>query len=325
MIDTHYDLLTIAYVGYLSNDYSYLEEISRFFSKNNVEGVIANLYFMSKKEMIQELHPKYYQDSVSVLEMFKKAKQILDRYLPNTNIFYSIEGCDYIQDEEELEKLYYAGLDSFLLVWNTKNQYASGNRSLQGLTNKGKKFLRKAISLGMGIDLSHANPKTFSDMIQLIREEQLMGKEVFVYASHSNARSLCNRKRNLTDQQLLQMKSVGGFVGVFSHRGFVCPFRRDFAKLRKDYLQHIMHIASIVGNDKVMVATDDMNFLSHVDSHYGRCSIYPYQMVSSFLFHDLLEEYREEDAKKILFGNAEKLLKGIRNARKVRSENYDRY
>ena len=48
MFDTHYDLLTIAYVAYLKDDYSYLKEIANYFNENNVKGVIANLYIMSR-------------------------------------------------------------------------------------------------------------------------------------------------------------------------------------------------------------------------------------------------------------------------------------
>ena len=69
MIDIHYDLLSIAYIAYL-------EEIAKYFNDKNVIGVIANLYFMSPEEMSDELHPNYYRESVSVLEMFKIAKKV---------------------------------------------------------------------------------------------------------------------------------------------------------------------------------------------------------------------------------------------------------
>lgn len=91
MIDSHDDLLTIAYVCYLKNDSSYLEKISHSFNENNVAGLFANLYFMGQMEMFEELHPKYYQENISVLEMFKISKKILDFYLPDTNILYSLE------------------------------------------------------------------------------------------------------------------------------------------------------------------------------------------------------------------------------------------
>lgn len=175
MIDSHDDLLTIAYVCYLKNDSSYLEKISHSFNENNVAGLFANLYFMGQMEMFEELHPKYYQENISVLEMFKISKKILDFYLPDTNILYSLEWADYIKNPIELEQLYYEGLNA--------------------LTLKG--------------------------MISTIKEKQRKGIDVCCYASHSNSRSLCSRKRNLSDEQLKEIKNIHGLVGIFLNRNFL--------------------------------------------------------------------------------------------------------
>lgn len=325
MIDTHYDLLSIAYVAYLKNDYSYLEKISSYFNDNNVKGVIANLYFMSLEEMSKELHPKYYQKDVSVLEMFQIAKQVLDSYLPETDILYSIEGADFIKDEEELEKLYEAGLDSLVIAWNTKSKYASGNRSNQGLTELGRKLLEKAISLGMGIDLSHANPKTFSDIIKLIKDLQTKGISICCYASHSNSRSLCYRNRNLSDNQLKAILSIHGLVGVFSNRNFIAEdeLKDKLSSIEKQdlYLEHIDYIASIIGKDNIMVATDDMDFCKSVDKEYGELAIYDYSTIASTLGNQLVKKYNPDIAYDIMYLNAKtKVFNKIRNNRKSKGE-----
>lgn len=326
MIDTHYDLLSIAYVAYLRNDYSYLEKVSHYFHKNNVVGVIANLYFMSEEEMARELHPKYYQRGVSVLEMFRIAKRVLDSYLTNVDILYSIEGADYILDTKELEQLYEEGLDCLVIAWNTRSKYASGGRSHQGLTDKGKHLLRKAISLGMGIDLSHANRETFSNMISLIKEEQYRGQDVCCYASHSNAFALCHNPRNLEDWQLQDIFDVRGQVGVFAHRNFVVEEdvkNSVTAEEKKDiYLKHIEYITSFVGIDNVMLATDDMDFVKDYDSEYGETSIYDYSKLSSEVFATLKEKYSDHEIKQIMYSNVkEKIFDKIKNNRKRRRRN----
>ena len=241
MADTHYDLLTVAYVCYLKNDYRKLEKISRKIRTSGVSHIFANLYFMSKEEMINELHQNYYNANVSILEMFKISKAILENYLPDINLIYSIEGCDYLEIED-LEPLYNNGLRAIILVWNEKNRYGSGNRTIDGLTKEGVEFLNKAISLGMGIDLSHANDKTFNDMIEIIKENQNRGQKVICYASHSNSRKLCDRLRNLTDNQILALKEVGGLIGVFSNKNFVTNKSEN---LKDKYLEHIIHISNL--------------------------------------------------------------------------------
>lgn len=318
MIDTHYDLLSIAYVAYLKNDYSYLEKISHYFHEKNVVGVIANLYFMSENEMREELHPNYYQKDVSVLEMFLKAKDILDTYLPDTDILYSIEGADFITGEEELEMLYQAGLNSLILTWNTESKYASGNRSKKGLTKEGRTLLKKAISLGMGIDLSHANQKTFDDMIELITEEQEKGIDICCYASHSNSRAICDRERNLSDFQLQKIACVGGFVGVFSNRNFIVP-ENMLEKCRQEekeaiYLEHIQHVASIIGKDHVMIATDDMDFCKDVDPEYGEVQIYDYSSIANSIRTNLSRKYDIDTINQMMYQNAkEGVFEHIRN------------
>ena len=321
MIDMHYDLLSIAYVAYLKNDYSYLEEISKFFHQNNVTGVIANLYFMSKEEMEVELHPNYYQDNVSVLDMFVVAKDVLDTYLPDTEILYGIEGADFIKDSFELEKLHDAGLDCLCMAWNTQSKYASGNRSRQGLTEEGKILLGKAIELGMGIDLSHANEESFRDMIGFVYSEQALGKDVVVYASHSNSRELCPRPRNLDDYQLEMIKAVGGQVGLLANRNFVVTddVKEIVTQEEKEdaYLKHIKHVASIVGKDNVMVATDDMNFCSEADSEYGEVAIFNYKTVASDISSVFSREYDCSDVGMIIHDTARnKIFDKIRNKQK---------
>lgn len=325
MFDVHYDLLTIAYVCYLKQDYTYLEKVSHYFHDHNVKGVIANLYFMSREEMELELHPNYYQESVSVLEMFVKSKEILDYFLPCTEILYSIEGPDYIQDINELEQLYHLGLDSVVISWNTKSRYASGNRSKEGLSSLGRELIQKAILLGMGIDLSHANPQTFQDVIEVIKKEQKEGNEVCCYASHSNSRTLCDRDRNLTDEQLQELATVNGKVGVFSNRNFVVsPDKKETATKQEQedaYLRQIDYIASIIGKKHIMVATDDMDFCKEVDSEYGEVQIYNYATLLKSIRQNLSRKYEEDTIDDILYHNAkEEIYNTIRKNRYQKGE-----
>ncbi len=308
MIDTHYDLLSICYVCYLNNDYTKIENIANEIrnNKGNLKGIFANLYFMTKEEMKEELGEKYYQENVSVLEMFKIAKSVLEKYLPDVEFIYSIEGCDYIK-VDELDELYQVGLRSIILVWNNQNIYGSGNRSNIGLTEKGAEFLKRAIDLGIGIDLSHANQKTFYDMISLIKYNKLEAKEVICYASHSNSRRLCDRKRNLTNEQLLALKQVGGLVGIFSNTNFIVSnINVDNETKRKAYMDHILYITDMIGVDNVMLSTDDMRYCG-IEGMYG-LPIYDYNTIYRDIRMDLLSKFSISDIDKIMYKNAEKIM-----------------
>lgn len=312
MIDLHFDLLTKLYMSYLNNDFTYIEEYVKKINDDNVTGLIANLCFMSKEEMKNEYHENYYNQDISVIEMFIIVKELLDKYLPNKNIIMSIEGCDYV-NIEDLDKLYELGLRAILPVWNEENKYASGNRSNNGLTPLGYKFIMHAIELGIGIDLSHANINSFNDIFEVARNAKNQGFNPIIYASHSNVYNLCDRDRNLNDEQLLKIKELDGVVGLFSHRNFIY---KDSLKNKIDnnividkYLEHINYLNDLFGGiDNICVSTDDMSFCGEYDQDYYECPIFNYSTIKSELVKCLRMCYNDEGIFKILEGNALKLF-----------------
>lgn len=316
MFDMHYDLLSVAYVCYLKNDYSYLEERVKSYRKDNVNGVVANLYFMSEDEMKEELHPDYYRNDVSVVDMFCISTEIVNAFLPDTELIFSIEGCDYLE-VSQLEELYSLGLRNILPVWNNKNKYASGNRSDMGLTDEGRHLLDKAIELGISIDLSHANRKSFDDIICYLREKKNLGENFFVMASHSNVESICPRERNLEDDQILAIKELNGLVGVFSNRNFIVPEslkeRANQQEKEQYYLAHISHIVDLIGVDYVGIATDDMDFCKEADAEYGQVQIYSYDNIAKSVQSTLEQRYSIEDTYQIMYGNMKRRYDMINN------------
>ena len=320
MVDTHYDLLSICYACYLKNDYTEIEKIAKKIKVDgDIKSIFANLYFMSKEEMKEELHPFYYNKNISILEMFKISKNILENYLPDIDFIYSIEGCDYL-NIEDLEYLYNEGLKSIILVWNNENKYASGNRTDKGLTLDGINFINKAIELGIGIDLSHANLNTFYGLIEVIKENKQNGKDVICYASHSNSKELCDRNRNLNYDQLKKIKEIDGLVGVFSNRNFI-TLNKSLTKQEQqlEYLKHIIYISNIIGVDNVMLSTDDMSFCGHLDYEYYELPIFDYSNISSETKELLLKYFNEEDTNKILYKNAySKIIDKLNNKKRIK-------
>ena len=309
MIDTHYDLISICYVCYLKNDYTKIEKFAREINNSGVKWIFANLYFESIDEMNEEFGCEYYNPNVPIIE----------KYLPNINFIYSLEGCDYLEIDD-LEPLYNEGLRSILLVWNNKNKYGSGNRSDDGLTEEGIKFLNKAIDLGMGIDVSHANINTFFGIIDVVKEAINNGKNVVCYASHSNSRTLHEKARNLNDEQLYALKEVNGLVGVLSNSHFISSgVNSSFEVQSKDYLEHIKYISDIVGRENVMLSTDNMMFLADYDSDYGICGIYDYSNLKNQVERDLLTYFNREDTDNILYNNAyNKIVSNLINEKENR-------
>lgn len=296
MFDMHYDLLTLAYMA--KDDVRYK---GLFDKLHSMKGICANLYFMSKEEMDSELD---YPQDIDVFQMFNEAKGILDSYNLNGDILYSIEGCDYIKDTLELERLKQAGLNSILLVWNNENKYGSGNRSDKGLTMEGRKFIRKAIDLGLGIDLSHANKQTFYDIIDEVKKAQTLGKKVICFASHSNLKSLCDVPRNLDTEQILALKEVSGYLGIVAYPGFLTD-SDDISLVKEAYVKHILEAVSILSSDYVMLSSDNMDFINYfTDNNNSDKAIYEYDKMALEIREQLLKVLSLDDVNKIMYINA---------------------
>lgn len=220
MFDCHSDLLT--YIYQKRNDIEFLKSYcSKIYNPNNITGGIFNLFFMSPEEMHAELgFSKDELNPVKQLEFVLKLIHVHSLIPRHTKSIFGIEGLDYLSSLDDIDLLYDLGIRSLAIVWNNKNQFGSGNRSSCGLTPLGKLLVTKLVDKKIAIDLSHANFKTFFDIIELCNSLKSKGKNPIVFASHSNAKNIYSDSRNLTDEQIQAIAKLGGVIGVVQIKRF---------------------------------------------------------------------------------------------------------
>lgn len=303
MFDSHYDLLTILYL--LKDNKKYIDKIC-LDTTNNLVGIIGNLYFMSEKEMKDELG---IEENINVSSMLEKALSVFNSLDLNYKTVFSIEGCDYIKDLRELEYLNSLGLKAILPVWNNENKYGSGIRGTGGLTEEGKKLIEKAIDLNIAIDLSHASPKTFFDIVKVIKEYD---KKAICYASHSNVYSLHPHPRNLTDKQLTALKEIDGSLGIVSYPPFLTN-SKDVKDIKQAYLNHIKYAVDKMGINRVMLASDNMEFYGELNTKPSFCpSPFKYENMKEEITRLLKSEFNSEEIEKIMYKNAVDIYKKLK-------------
>lgn len=123
--------------------------------------------------------------------------------------FLSVEGAEILDCSiERLEKAYNQGVRAVVLTWNFENKLSGSNDegSDKGLTDLGRRFVRKCEELGIIVDVSHISRKGFWDVIEIAQRP--------VIASHSNSMALCDNKRNLSDRQFRAIADTGGVAGI---------------------------------------------------------------------------------------------------------------
>ena len=167
--------------------------------------------------------------------------------------FFAFEGAGPLADDpDSLAMWQQRGLRIVGLVHTSANELASSSGDLPakpfGLTERGRSFVRRAFSLGLVVDVSHASDRAVTEILALASE--LNG---VVVATHSNARALADHPRNLTDDQLRAIAATGGVIGVNFHGPFLARGRR--AQL-SDVVAQVRHLSDVAGIAHVAIGSD---------------------------------------------------------------------
>ena len=171
---------------------------------------------------------------------------------------------------ENLKTVYEQGVRLITLTWNYINGVGFPNFKLNindggnniekqnltipntefGLTQFGIELVREMESLGIIVDVSHLSDAGFYDVLKY-------SKKPFV-ASHSNARTVTNVVRNLTDDMIKKLADKGGVTGINFCSDFVKPTPHIGSTFTyvEDLVKHIKHIKNVGGIDVLALGTD---------------------------------------------------------------------
>ncbi|MBQ2917257.1 MAG: dipeptidase [Clostridia bacterium] len=307
MFDCHYDLLTYIYMN--KNNLKEVKRYCKKIFKDNITGGIFNLFYMSPQEMRQELNIK--KEEINIIENLKVVSGLIkeENLIPkDIKYIYGIEGLDYLENIDGINEIYNLGVRSVNIVWNNDNKFgggAKGNKK-RGLTSLGEELIKKLADKKIAIDLSHANEKTFYDIINLCNELKRKGKNPIVLASHSNLKSLCNVPRNLSDDQIVKIKELDGVIGIVGVKPFCIKedrFNKDKKKYYNAYIEHIKYVRDLLGGvDNIAVSTDDMTY--YETKYYKYFNVFKQKNMKKKL-EDLLFDTRfnKNEIEKILYIN----------------------
>jgi len=200
---------------------------------------------------------------------------------------------------ERLDELYEMGVRLLTLTWNFENSLGFP-RSLEAdamnrpLKPFGLEVVERMQGLGMIVDVSHLSDGGFWDVAKLAAGH---GKKPFV-ASHSNARSICNHPRNLTDGMLKALADAGGVAGINFFPRFLGGGEKGTVG---QIICHIKHIHKVAGLDVIALGGDLDGF--NGANEISDCSKFG-------LLTDALASagYSEDDIEKICWKNAMRVI-----------------
>lgn len=157
----------------------------------------------------------------------------------------SLEGLHVLEGRaENLDSLYALGYRMAGLTHFFDNEIGGSAHGLSGagLTPLGRGVVQRMEQLGMLVDLAHASPQLFADVMDVATKP--------VVVSHTGVQAICPGPRNLTDAQLERIGASGGVVGIGYWDGALCDL--DLHSLTRS----IVHAVRIAGEDHVALGSD---------------------------------------------------------------------
>lgn len=131
-----------------------------------------------------------------------------------TAAFLTVEnGTPINGDLSRIKRMADQGVRCLTLVWNGDYEIGSGHATEKGLTDFGKAVIPELEKNGILIDVSHLNDAGFANLLSA-------AKKPFI-ATHSNARSVCGHRRNLTDDMIREMVHRNCLIGLNYYVSFL--------------------------------------------------------------------------------------------------------
>jgi membrane dipeptidase len=209
----------------------------------------------------------------------------------------SIEGADIIEGKLGMLRVFHRlGVRMVGLVHSLRNELADGvadGRTGGGLSTLGVQVVEELERLGILIDVSHLSDAGFWDLMNIAKGP--------VMASHSNARTVCDHPRNMTDEMIQAMADRGGVMGMNFAPGFVHPTNPTV----RSVVDHVDHIMGLVGPNHIGLGSD---FDGIPYTPKGLEDVTRMPNITIELFD---RGYSEEDIKKILGENHLSLMKEV--------------
>ena len=268
-------------------------------------------------------------------------------------IYIGIEnGYPIGEDLSNIETYYKKGVRYITLVHSSNNDLADSatdpaGPEHNGISEFGSKVVKEMNRLGIMVDVSHGSDAVFYDAIKISKAP--------IIATHSNARSVTNHKRNMTDDMLKLIAKNGGVVQLT----MLSNYLRDpvpnikAEKLKKELLSSIKPIDQMTTleketmrkrlneiDDKYPIAPANLkNVVDHIDhivnvagiDHVGiGCDfdggggingVFDVSQVMNITIELVKRGYNEDQIAKIWGGNLIRVFSEVQTiARKIKSD-----
>lgn len=267
-------------------------------------------FFIAKEEVNSpyEEFIKMYDNFIKEISLNKNNIKLVKDYKDIKSLdktigaFLTIEEGEVLEgDIKRVKEMKERGIGAITLTWNYENSIGYPNFKEEfinkGLKEKGKEIVLEMEKQNIIPDASHLSDGGFYDLIDIL-------KKPFI-ASHSNARSVVNHRRNMTDDMIRALSNKGGVMGLNFCSAFCKPNgvnSIDEVTTIEEIINHAKHIKNIGGIEVLGLGSDfdgienevQINDISKMDK----------------LFYELKKvNFTESEIEKVFYKNILRVMK----------------
>ncbi len=203
----------------------------------------------------------------------------------------AIEGLHALEGElSRLDSLYQAGFRIMAPTHFFDNALGGSAHGMekQGLTEFGRRVIRRMEELRITVDLAHAAPALIDDVLDITTRPVLV--------SHTGVKGTCEGSRNLSDEHVRRIAATGGVIGIGFWDGAVCEIDP------RSIVRAIRHVAKLAGVDHVGLGSD---FDGGTHTSFDTTGLV--QLTEALL----ADGFSQDEIRKIMGANVIRLLKEL--------------
>lgn len=213
------------------------------FIPDKLRGEVAKKYFDVHYDYLKQLADSQ-SESVEIAITVKDIERITAE--KKCALILAVEsGAGLAGKEENVDYFASCGVKMMTLTWNGENEIASGHGTDKGFTDFGERVVKRMEEQHIVVDVSHLNDRGFDELCQF-------AKKPFI-ATHSNLRSVCSHRRNLTDRQFKEIISRNGLVGLNLYEQFLAD---DHQGTVDALFRHVYRMLELGGEHVIACGSD---------------------------------------------------------------------
>ena len=181
--------------------------------------------------------------------LVRTAQDVLDaKATGRIGIILHFQGTESLEDSIDLVDSYKTmGVGIIQIAYNARNRFCDGSEEPgnAGLSKLGRRLIKRMNEARVIVDCSHTGERSTLEAIEACERITIL--------SHANVRAVHDVPRNVSDEIIKAIAANGGVIGTLAYPPFVADKKRPDLD---DFINHIDHIAQLVGIDHVGLALD---------------------------------------------------------------------